>query len=137
MTLDASGALTVDQARAKAREVLAEVALGRDPQAERSERRDRDGNTMRALVGHYLAARKDEVRPRTMQATAARGRIRKSRQAKTGGPTCLQTLALASASGAPISPSSERSIGLPTKSERSYLSRAASAIGGPRLRATN
>ena len=30
------------------------------------------------------------------------GRIRKSRQAKTDGPTCLQTLALASVRGAPI-----------------------------------
>jgi hypothetical protein len=32
---------------------------------------------------------------------------------------------------------SKHSIGLPTKSARSYLSRAASVIGGPRLRATN
>jgi hypothetical protein len=55
---------------------------------------------------------------------------------ENGGPTCLRTRALASESGAPISPSSERSIGLPMKSARSYLSRAASAIGVLRLRAT-
>ena len=45
--------------------------------------------------------------------------------------------ALASPSGAPISPSSKRSIGSLMKSARSYLSRAASAIGGLHLRATN
>jgi integrase len=68
MTLDASGALTVDQARAKAKEVLAEVALGRDPQADKAERRDKDQSTMRALVRQYLEARKAEVRPRTLTA---------------------------------------------------------------------
>ena len=45
--------------------------------------------------------------------------------------------ALASPSGAPISPSSKRSIGSLMKSARSYLSRAASVIGEPRLSATN
>ena len=65
------------------------------------------------------------------------GRTRKSPVAKNGGPMCSRTLALASAGGAPISPSSERTIGLPTKSARSYLSRAASVIGEPRLSATN
>jgi hypothetical protein len=49
----------------------------------------------------------------------------------------LADLALASASDAPISPSSNHSIGSPMKSARSYLSRAASAIGGPHLRAMN
>jgi hypothetical protein len=39
--------------------------------------------------------------------------------------------------GAPIWPSSERTIGLPTKSATSYLSRAASVIGEPRLSLTN
>src|SRR5580704_17410801 len=37
---------------------------------------------------------------------------------------------LASARDAPISPSSKRTIGSPMKSARSYLSRAASALGG-------
>jgi hypothetical protein len=65
------------------------------------------------------------------------GRTRKNPPAKNGGPTCWQTLALASESGAPISRSSARSIGSPTKSARSSLSRAASANGVPHLRATN
>jgi hypothetical protein len=72
-----------------------------------------------------------------MQSAVARGRTRKSPRAKNGGPMCLRTLAFASESGAPISPSSKRSIGLPTKSARSCLSRAVSVVGGPRLRATN
>jgi hypothetical protein len=40
----------------------------------------------------------------------------RSPPAKNGGPTCLQIRALASESGAPISPSSKRSIGSPMKS---------------------
>jgi integrase len=63
MTLDAS-VLSADQARAKAKELLAAVALGHDPQAERTERRDKDQSTMRALVTRYLNERKPEVRPR-------------------------------------------------------------------------
>jgi hypothetical protein len=58
-------------------------------------------------------------------------------QEPTGEEWWADVLALASESGAPMSPSSERSIGLPTKSVRSYLSHAAGVIGGPRLRATN
>ena len=60
---------------------------------------------------------------------------RKSPRAKNGGRTCLQTLALESASGAPLS--SKRSIGSPTKGARSYSSRAANAIGGLRFHATS
>jgi hypothetical protein len=58
-----------------------------------------------------------------MPSSTVPGRTRNSQRAKNGGPTCWRTLALASPGGAPISPSSERTIGLPTKSARSYLSR--------------
>jgi integrase len=64
LTIDTSGALTADQARARAREILAEVALGRDPQADKADRRDRDQNTLRSVVKDYLAAKK--VRKRTL-----------------------------------------------------------------------
>ena len=70
-----------------------------------------------------------------MQSNVDRGHTRKSPLAKNGGPTCSRTRALASESGAPISQSSKRSIGSPTNGARSYLSRAASAIGGLRFRA--
>jgi integrase len=68
MTIDASGALTADQARARAREILAEVALGRDPQADKADRRDKDRNVLRALIADYLDAKRAVVRPRTMTA---------------------------------------------------------------------
>jgi hypothetical protein len=60
--------------------------------------------------------------------------------AKNGGPTCLQTLALESASGAPLS--SKCSIGSPTKGARSYSSlskcdwRAAFSRLSPRMART-
>jgi hypothetical protein len=53
-----------------------------------------------------------------MQLNAGHGRTRKSPRPKNGGPTCSRTLALASEGGAPISPSSKRSIDSPTKSVR-------------------
>ena len=73
---------------------------------------------------------------RVMPSNVARGHIRKGPPAKNGGPTCWRTRPLASVSGAPISQSSKRSIGSPTKSARPSSSRAASAIGLPRFRAT-
>jgi integrase len=45
--------------------VLGKVALGEDPAGDRRDRRDRDRNTMRALVDEYLAAKRKEVRPKT------------------------------------------------------------------------
>jgi integrase len=68
MTLDAGGALTADQARAKAKAILAAVALGHDPQAEKADRRDKDRNVLRALIVDYLDAKKVKVRPRTLSA---------------------------------------------------------------------
>jgi hypothetical protein len=56
-----------------------------------------------------------------MQSNIGRGRTRKNPRAKRGGPTCLQTLALASASGAPTLPSNERSIGSPMKKREIIL----------------
>jgi hypothetical protein len=56
-----------------------------------------------------------------MQSNIGRGRTRKSPRAKHGGPTCLQTLALASESGALTWPSSKRSIDSPTKSAKPSL----------------
>jgi hypothetical protein len=58
-----------------------------------------------------------------MQSSAGPGGTRKSRPAMNGGPTCLRTLALASVSGAPISPSNKRSIGSPMKSARDHTCR--------------
>src|SRR5262249_3887107 len=54
-------------ARAAARKALAEMRLGRDPQEERRDRRDRDKVTLRAVVAEYLGAKQGELRPHTMR----------------------------------------------------------------------
>jgi integrase len=54
-----------EPARAAARKVLARVALGEDPAADRSDRRGRDRLTFRSVVDEYLAARAPAVRAKT------------------------------------------------------------------------
>jgi integrase len=64
--LGSADLLTAEKARAAAKTVLAEVALGQDPQAERIERRTKDRLTLRAVVADFLADKQEAVRPRTM-----------------------------------------------------------------------
>jgi integrase len=65
--LGAGDVLTVEQARAAARKILAKVALGEDPQADKADRRDRDRLSLRSMIDDYLAAKLDEVRPGTLR----------------------------------------------------------------------
>jgi integrase len=65
MLLGQAAVLGAEQARLQARAVLGKVAQGEDPASDRRDRRDRDQNTMRALVAEYLAAKQSEVRPKT------------------------------------------------------------------------
>jgi integrase len=65
ITLGRVGVLGAEQARAAARKLLAKVALGEDPQADRADRRGKDRLTMRAVVDEFLAAREPELAPRT------------------------------------------------------------------------
>jgi integrase len=64
--LGAGEVLGAEAARTAARKVLAQVALGADPQADRRGRRDRDRITLRATVADYLAIKAKEVRPGTL-----------------------------------------------------------------------
>jgi integrase len=57
--------LSATQAREKAREVLAKVALGEDPQADKAERRNKDQVSLKSVVAEYLAMKRSEVRPNT------------------------------------------------------------------------
>jgi integrase len=57
--------LGAEQARSEARKVLARVAIGEDPAADRSDRRAKDAVTFRAVVDEYLAAKQDEWADRT------------------------------------------------------------------------
>jgi integrase len=57
--------LGAEAARAAAKEVLAKVALGQDPQAEKADRRDKDRNSLRTLVEEFLAAKEPRLRARS------------------------------------------------------------------------
>ena len=57
--------LGADRARAAAKEVLAKVALGEDPQADKIARRAQDEHTLRAVAADYLAGPRSVVRPNT------------------------------------------------------------------------
>jgi integrase len=67
MLLGSAEVLGAEQARAAAKKVLAKVALGADPQAERSERRGKDKLSLRAVIADYLAMKQREVRPHTFR----------------------------------------------------------------------
>jgi len=57
--------LNAEQARAQAKKVLAKVALGEDPAAERASRRERERFTFGALARDYLNAKQHTVRAKT------------------------------------------------------------------------
>jgi integrase len=58
--------VSAEQARTEAKKVLAQVALGGDPQAEKkAARRQKDTHSLGVLVADYLAAKRKTVRPRT------------------------------------------------------------------------
>lgn len=58
--------LSAEKARTAAKKVLAAVTLGKDPQADRAERRSKDQLSMRAVVDEYLAAKAATLRPRSL-----------------------------------------------------------------------
>ena len=59
--------LTFSEARKAARENLAKVELGSDPQREKAERRLQTARTFGAVAESYLEAKKPEVRPSTFR----------------------------------------------------------------------
>lgn len=61
--------VSAEAARAAAKKILAAVALGGDPQADRVDRRAKDQLATRSVVTEYLDAKKDAVRPRTLVET--------------------------------------------------------------------
>src|SRR5215470_3902825 len=69
MLLGNAEVLTADQARLAAKNALAKVALGGDPQAAKATRRSADKFTLAALVAEFLAAKDGTVRARTLVET--------------------------------------------------------------------
>ena len=69
MLLGSAEVLGAEQARAAAKKVLARVALGEDPSADRADRRGKDRLTVRACVAEFLAVKKGELAPRSFVET--------------------------------------------------------------------
>jgi integrase len=63
--LGSAEVLSAETARAQAKKVLAKVALGEDPQAERIDTRAKAKFTLRGITADYLAAKQVTVRVRT------------------------------------------------------------------------
>jgi integrase len=59
--------LSTEQARAEAKKILAAVTLGKDPQAEKADRRERDRLSLQSVIADYLEMKAGEVRPGTMR----------------------------------------------------------------------
>jgi integrase len=57
--------LSAEQARAAAKKLLAKVALGEDPQGDKTDRRQKDSYTLGALVDEYLAFKQPTIRQPT------------------------------------------------------------------------
>jgi integrase len=65
LLLGSADVLSVEQARAAGKKALAKVALGDDPQQERTERRKKDRDTLQSAITEYLACKK--VKPKTLK----------------------------------------------------------------------
>ena len=63
--LGSADVLNAEQAKAQAKKMLAAVALGGDPQADKAERRAKDAHSLRSVIDEYLVAKQSHVRPRT------------------------------------------------------------------------
>jgi len=65
ITLGTAEVLGAEQGRRAAKKLLARIALGEDPQAEKTARRSADKFTFRTLADEHLSAKQPTVRPRT------------------------------------------------------------------------
>jgi integrase len=65
--LGSAGVLSAEAARTAAKKVLAKVALGEDPAADKRDRRDKDRLSLRSVIDEYLTLKAREVRPKTLR----------------------------------------------------------------------
>jgi integrase len=66
VTLGDANVVDCEKARRAAKDILAEAQLGRDPQAERTERRHKDRSTLIGIVDDYLELKTRKVRPKSL-----------------------------------------------------------------------
>jgi integrase len=59
--------VTLDNARQEARRIFGSVAHGRDPANEKAERRSAASYTLDAVIGRYLDAKVNELKPRSLE----------------------------------------------------------------------
>ena len=64
--IGSAGVLDVRAAREQAKKLLGRVALGEDPSADRSDRREKDRLTLRSQVAEFLAVKKSELAPSSL-----------------------------------------------------------------------
>ena len=64
--LGSGAVLGAEAARAEAKKLLAKVALGEDPQADKVERRDKDRVSLKSMIDEYLLQKEAQVRKRTI-----------------------------------------------------------------------
>lgn len=69
LLLGSAEVLTPDQARAQAKTILAKIALGADPQADKAARREADKSTFAAVVEDFLETKSGTMRPRSYAET--------------------------------------------------------------------
>ena len=69
MKIGAADKITVDQARKAAKEVLAKVTLGQDPQGEKAVERLKATRTLRSVANDFLEAQKPVLRPSSFRVT--------------------------------------------------------------------
>jgi integrase len=66
-TIGTTERLTTTQARERARQILASVSLGHDPQAEKVAKRIENARTLRSMIERYLAAKQREIREHSIE----------------------------------------------------------------------
>lgn len=65
-TLGSFPTISADRARAAAKQDLAEIQLGSDPQAKKAEQRARAVETLEAIAGRYLRHQRERLKPRSL-----------------------------------------------------------------------
>jgi integrase len=67
VTIGSTAVFDPDEARKKAREILAKVRLGQDPQADKRQEAEQSRLTLSAIIDRYLAARGPKLRPASLR----------------------------------------------------------------------